>query len=138
MSNKIRHAGVVESITDECVKVRVTQTSACSACKIAAHCSASEQKEKLVEVYDMHSIKGRTVGENVVVSTSLGVGMRAVAIGFAIPFVVLVATLLIVLRLTGNEGAAAIAGIVSLAPCYLVIWLFRDKLRNRFTFVIED
>lgn len=138
MSNKIRHAGIVESVADDCVKVRVTQTSACSGCKLASHCSASEQKEKVVEVFDKDSIKGRTVGEQVVVSTSLALGMRAVVIGFVFPFVVLVATLVIVMQFTGNEGIAASAGILSLAPCYLLIWLFRDKLRSRFTFVIED
>lgn len=138
MSNKIRHAGIVESVADDCVKVRVTQTSACSGCKLASHCSASEQKEKVVEVFDKDSIKGRTVGEQVVVSTSLALGMHAVVIGFVFPFVVLVATLVIVMQFTGNEGIAASAGILSLAPCYLLIWLFRDKLRSRFTFVIED
>lgn len=138
MSNKIRHAGVVETITEDCVRVRVTQTSACSACKLASHCSASEQKEKVIEIFDRRSIAGHKVGENVVVSTSMQVGMRAVMVGFIIPFVVLVATLVVVLQLTGNEGLAALSGILSLVPCYLAIWLLRDRLRRRFTFVIED
>ena len=46
MSNKIKHAGVVDGVEGECVRVRILQSSACSACKVAAHCNASETKEK--------------------------------------------------------------------------------------------
>ena len=113
------------------------QTSACSACKLASHCSASEQKEKVVEVFDTHAADGRHVGDNVVVSTSLGTGMKAVMVGFVLPFAVMVATLVLVLQFTGNEALAALSGLASLVPCYLVIWLMRDKLRGKFSFVIE-
>lgn len=137
MSNKIRHAGVIEAITEDCVKVKIMQTSACSACKLASHCSASEQKEKVVEVFDTHAADGRHVGDNVVVSTSLSTGMKAVMVGFVLPFAVMVATLVLVLQFTGNEALAALSGLASLVPCYLVIWLMRDKLRGKFSFVIE-
>ena len=138
MSNKIRHAGVIDEIADDCVKVRITQTSACSACKLASHCSASEQKEKIVDVYDMQSAKSRQIGDNVVVSTSVSTGLKAVTIGFLVPFVVMVVTLVVVLNVTDNEAYAAFSGLASLLPCYLAIWMLRDKLRGRFSFVIED
>ena len=137
MSNKIRHAGVIEEISEGCMKVRIMQTSACSACKVASHCSASEQKEKIVDVYDRKSMEGRRVGESVVVSTSLSTGLKAVVIGFCIPFAVLVITLVVVLQLTGNEGYAALAALGSLVPCYAVIWLMREHLRSEFSFVVE-
>lgn len=137
MSNKIRHAGVIEEISEDCMKVRIMQTSACSACKVAAHCSASEQREKIVDVYDRRSMEGRRVGESVVVSTSLSTGLKAVLIGFCIPFAVLVVTLVVVLQLTDNEGYAALAALGSLVPCYAVIWLLREHLRSKFSFVVE-
>ena len=51
MSNKIKHSGVVENILGDSVQVRIVQTSACAACKVAGYCNASESKEKLVDVY---------------------------------------------------------------------------------------
>ena len=48
--NKIKHTGIVDGVEGECVKVRILQASACSACKVAAHCNASEMKEKMVEI----------------------------------------------------------------------------------------
>lgn len=50
MSNKIKHNGVVDGVEEGCVRVRILQSSACSACKVAAHCNASETKEKIIEV----------------------------------------------------------------------------------------
>ena len=50
MSNKIKHSGVVDGVDGTTVRVRILQSSACSACKVASHCNASETKEKLVEV----------------------------------------------------------------------------------------
>lgn len=136
MSNKIKHAGVIESVADDCVRVRILQTSACSACKVANHCNASESKEKLIDVYGS-SHAGYQVGERVMVVASPEVGVRAVAWGFGIPFVLLVVVVFIMVRLTGNEGLAALASLVALLPYYLVLYVLRDKIRERLSFGIE-
>ena len=136
MSTKIKHAGVIESVADDCVRVRILQTSACSACKVANHCNASESKEKLIDVYGS-SHAGYQVGERVMVVASPEVGVRAVAWGFGIPFVLLVVVVFIMVRLTGNEGLAALASLVALLPYYLVLYVLRDKIRERLSFGIE-
>jgi sigma-E factor negative regulatory protein RseC len=137
MSNKIRHTGVVESVTDECLKVRITQSSACSGCKIAAHCTASDQKEKLIDVFDKASIAGRRVGESVVVVATMKAGMKAVKLGFILPFLVLIVALAVSYQLTGSEPLAALIALASLIPYYLFIYLIRDRLRETFSFVVE-
>ena len=50
MSDKINHSGVVETVDGEHLRVRILQTSACSACKVAGHCSAAESKEKIKQI----------------------------------------------------------------------------------------
>ena len=57
MSNKIKHNGVVDGVEEGCVRVRIFQSSACSACKVAAHCNASETKEKIIEVQVADAVK---------------------------------------------------------------------------------
>ena len=136
MSNKIRHAGVIEEVGADRIKVRILQTSACAACKVAGHCNASESKEKLIDVYGQE-VSDYQVGEHVVVVASPEVGMRAVAWGFGIPFVLLVLTVFLMVRLTGNEGIAALSSLGTLLPYYLVLYLLRDKLRERLSFGIE-
>lgn len=135
MSNKIKHSGVVESIEDGCVHVRIVQTTACAACKVAGHCNAAESKEKLVDVYT-HDYHGK-VGDNVMVTTSGQVAMRALLYGFGLPFLILVTVLFALLQITGNEGVAALGGIGALVPYYGVLWLFRDKMQAQLAFTIE-
>ncbi len=137
MNDKIRHAGIVDDVTDDCIKVRIMQTSACSACKVASYCSASEQKEKIIDVYQTSGHGNVKVGDNVVVVSSMQTGMKAVTLGFAIPFMILVITLIAVLNLTHNEGFAALFSIFMLVPYYLFIWSIRTKLKKKFSFVLE-
>lgn len=136
MSNKIKHSGVIENILGDSVQVRIVQTSACAACKVAGYCNASESKEKLVDVYhaDTRHLK---VGDVVTVTASTQVAAQALLLGFGLPFVVLVAVLIAVLLITGNEGAAALSGLAALVPYYAVLFLFRNRIRDKLSFSIE-
>lgn len=138
MSNEISHAGVIESIAEGCVKVRILQTSACASCKVAAHCNASESKVKVVDVCGVANVSSLSVGQSVVVSTSRDVANRALLLGFGLPFLLLVAVLMMVLWITGNEGVAALSAIGSLVPYYLVLWLLRDRISRQVRFEIKD
>ena len=137
MSNKISHLGVVDSIEGDRVKVRIIQTSACAACKVAAHCNASESKEKLVDVFGCDTAKYAT-GQEVVVSASREVANRAILLGFGLPLLLLIGVLLMVLRWTGDEGTAAMASLGALVPYYIVLWLLRDSIRQQVSFRIEE
>ena len=133
---KISHSGIIESIAEGCVKVRILQTSACAACKIAGHCNASESKEKIVEVFTDHT-GGYSLGQEVVVCASRDVANKALLLGFGVPFLVLVGVLVLVLRVTGNEGVAALCGLLALVPYYFVLYLFRSRIREQLSFYIE-
>ena len=69
MNQRIRHSGVVESIEEGCVHVRIVQTSSCAACKVAGYCNAAESKEKMIDVY-CDAVADFKVGQQVTVSTS--------------------------------------------------------------------
>ena len=136
MSNKIKHSGVVENILGDSVQVRIVQTSACAACKVAGYCNASESKEKLVDVYHVDT-RNLRVGDVVTVTASTQVAAQALLLSFGLPLVVLVAVLIAVLLITGNEGAAALSGLAALVPYYAVLFLFRNRIRDKLSFSIE-
>ena len=119
------------------MKVRILQTSACAACKVAAHCNASESKEKIVDVLNVAHAESLRKGDSVVVSASGDVAGNALLLGFGLPFIVLVAVLVAVLLLTDNEGLAAVSGLAALVPYYAVLWLFRDRIRRKMAFELE-
>lgn len=134
--NKIRHSGIVDGVEGSCVKIRILQASACSACKVAAHCNASETKEKIVEVRVADAASYHP-GDSVVVVTDASVGYRASLYGYLLPLVAMVATLIAVLATTHSEGMAAVSALGILVPYYAVLYLMRNRLRNRFSFKIE-
>lgn len=136
MSTKISHSGIIESITGGCVRVRILQTSACAACKVAAHCHASESKEKIIDVFNCDTA-AFNVGQNVTVWASRDVANRALLLGFGLPFVIMMAVLLVVLLFTGSEGLAAVSALLSLAPYYLIIFSCRGMIQKKISFSIE-
>ena len=138
MMNKISHTGIVEAIEGGRVSVRIMQTSACVACKAAAHCSAAESKEKMVEVDDPEAAERHQVGDTVVVAMSERNGRDAVMLSFGIPLVVLIFTMVAVRWMTGKDGLAALTGVASLIPYYVAVFLLRGKLARKFAFVIEN
>ena len=137
MSTKISHSGIIEGIEGDCVKVRIVQTSACAACKVAGYCNAAESKEKIIDVF-CDSVAAYQVGQQVVVSASGQVAVKALLWAFGVPFVLLMAVLLLVLLLTGNEGWAALSALATLVPYYVLLWLLRDKMREQLAFTIEQ
>ena len=136
MNQRITHSGVVDSVEDGCVHVRIVQTSACAACKVASYCNASESKEKLIDVF-CDSVAEYKIGQQVIVSTSGQVAAKALLWAFGVPFVLLMVVLVLVLLLTGNEGWAALGALVALVPYYIILWLLRDKMREQLAFRIE-
>ena len=136
MHTQISHSGIVESVAEGCVKVRILQTSACAACKVASHCNASDKKVKIIEVF-CDDAASYQIGQEVRVTASRQVAANALLLSFGLPFLLLMLILIVTLKLSGNEGVAAIAAIASLVPYYLVLWLFKDRIRQRLAFALE-
>ena len=135
MSTKISHSGIIESIDEGCIHVRIIQTSACAACKVAGYCTAAESKEKIVDVYKPAG--NLKPGDAVTVTASAQIATQALLFGFAYPFVLLVVVLVTVLLTTNNEAIAGLSALASLLPYYAVLYLLRNRHRERFAFDIE-
>ena len=136
MNEKIRHEGVIESVTDRKVIVRIFQTAACSSCQIANHCSASEAKEKLIEVCADNETP-LNIGQHVVVSTSSKVAFLSVWLGFGLPLLLMLGVLFFSLWIGADESTAALAAIGILIPYYIIIWCSRKQISRRVSFTIE-
>lgn len=137
MENSIRHEGTVESVDGGHVRVRITQHSACSACKIASHCTASESKEKMVDVYHS-SITDLKTGDKVVVSTSGQTAGKALLLGFGLPLLLIIAVLGLLLSMGAAEGTAALSALGALVPYYILLWTQRHRIARDIAFKIEQ
>jgi len=137
MENSIRHEGTVDSVDGEHIRVRIVQHSACSTCKVASHCSASELKEKIVDVYHYkhHHIE---VGDAVIVSTSTHSAGKALLLGFGLPLLLLLIVIGVMFAAGVNEGITALTAIITLIPYYIGLWIFRQRIANSIAFFIEE
>ena len=134
--NEITHRGKIVEITPDFTTIEIIASSACSSCHAKSLCGMSEDQEKLImlatDPYAAHK-----VGDEVEVCTKMTMGLKAVWISYVIPLAVL---MILILSLSGVfetevfRGLAAIAGV---GVYYFIIWLFRDRLKNEFTFYIK-
>ena len=134
--NEIAHRGKIVEITPDFTTIEIIASSACSSCHAKSLCGMSEDQEKLImlatDPYAAHK-----VGDEVEVCTKMTMGLKAVWISYVIPLAVL---MILILSLSGvfeNEALRGLAAIAGVGVYYFVIWLFRDRLKNEFTFYIK-
>lgn len=138
MVTNIKHLGIVENINGSRLKVKIVQSSACSACSVKGHCSASETKEKIIDVYNKNNVPCQ-VGERVMIVGTTSMGMKAVLLAFVLPFIVLLLALIISLKVTGgDEAVSALVSLGTLVPYYLIIYICRNRLSRSFMFILES
>jgi len=65
-------------------------------------------------------------------------GWKAVVLGYVLPFIVLIVSIIIFLSLMKNEGFAALLSIFMLIPYYTGLYLLRNKLSKEFRFRIQE
>jgi len=136
MSGDISHEGVIVGIAGNCIDVRILQSSACSSCQAKSLCRVSESKEKDVQVY-VTSTADYRVGQQVRVIATERQGWKAVLIAFALPLALLVAVLVGASAYGCSELASALMALGILVPYYLVVALFRDRIRGMMGIRIE-
>ena len=137
MTNEtISHKGIVTSITDDELKIKILAQSACAACHAKSACGMGEQAEKILTV---PKPKGQEfqLNQTVNVQMTIGQGNKAAILAYLIPIILLLAVLFVCLGLGVNEGLSALISIVALIPYYIVLYLQRDKLKKKFEYTIE-
>ena len=132
----ISHEGVVSKITDDELEIKIMAQSACAACHAKSACGMGEQAEKILKVPRPKDKEFRLM-QKVNVTMAIGQGNKAAVLAYLIPILLLLAVLFVCLGLGLNEGLAALISIVALIPYYIVLYLRRDKLKNKFSYIIE-
>ncbi len=131
---RIEHKGVVSEIGNNLILVDLSVRSACAACHAKGVCGV-DSTQKTIEVRtDKTSFK---VGDTVNVIMQESLGMKALFLGYILPFIVLVTVLFVLLELGFNELISGLISIASLLPYYLILYFFKDRIKREFNFDIE-
>ena len=133
MEHRISHEGIVTSIDDNNVEVKILSKSACASCNIKGACNMSEMKEKIISI-NTPKANDFQIGQNVMVSMGLGQANKAIVFAYVIPTIILFSMIFILNHFKIEEGINALISICSLVPYYLILFLFRDKMKRKFEY----
>ena len=138
MDERIEHQGIVESVEDDCVKVRIVQVAACAECKAKSLCSSAESKEKVIEVKGIGVGADVCAGDSVLVYGSMQMGWAALRVAFIFPMVLLLLVGAICIALLNvSEGTTLLLMLLSLLIYGIVVYAMRSRIERRFSFGIE-
>ena len=132
----ISHEGVVTKITDDELEIKILAQSACAACHAKSACGMGEQAEKILTVPRPQG-KDFELNQKVNVKMAIGQGNKAAVLAYLIPIMLLLGVLFLCLGLNVKEGWAALISIAALVPYYIVLYLRRDKLKQKFDYIVE-
>ena len=136
MKDQISHPGVVVGISDKDIEVEILSSSSCGSCGIKSACGMSEMTEKRLTLPKPDD-KQFIVGQPVRITMNVSQGNKAALFAYFIPAFLLVAIIVILSNLSVKEWLAALIGIGSIAIYYLVLYFFKDKLRDEFKYEIK-
>lgn len=133
---QITHKGRIVAIDPEVTTIEIVAESACASCHAKGICGLGEEKVKQVLVrtsaWDPHN-----VGDEVEVVLKKAMGYKAVFIAYGMPLVVLFVALMVLNALGVGELYAGLGALGAVALCYLVIFLFRNKISKDYSFFLK-
>jgi positive regulator of sigma E activity len=132
----IRHTGIVKQVTPSSLVVSIINQSACSGCHVKGACTVADIQEKDIEITNFRQIY--TPGAMVTVIFRESSGMKALFLGYVLPFLILLTTLIIAIEVTGNEIYGGLIALAILVPYYFALYFSKDKLKKVFTFELEE
>lgn len=136
MGEHVSHPGVVVGINGDDLDIEILSSSSCGSCGIKSACGMSEMQEKRITV-PKPADKEFIVGQPVSIIMNASQGNKAALFAYFIPAFLLVAIIVILSNLLVKEWLAALIGIGVIAIYYLILYFFKNQLRDEFTYEIR-
>ena len=133
---QITHKGRIVAIDPEITTIEILAESACASCHAKGLCGLGEEKVKQIQVRTS-AWTPRKVGDEVEVVLKKAMGYKAVFIAYGLPLVVLFVALMLLNALGVGELWAGLGALGAVAICYLVLFLFRNKISKDYSFFLK-
>jgi len=132
----VDHEGIVIAVEIDFITVEIMNKSACTSCHAKGVCTLGDAKVKEIDIENT-GFKTYEVGEKVNVLLKRTLGYRALWLSYLIPLLILLLLLVSLSTIGFSELAVGLSIIGAISLYYFIIWLFRDKLKREFVFIIE-
>ena len=133
IGDQIQHDGMITQVEKDKLLVSIISMATCASCQVKGACSASDVKEKIVEVKP-YANQEYKIGDKVVIAIDQNVGAWAVLFGYVFPLIIVVVALIVFTNIIEDEGQAGLLSIALLAPYYAILYFTRKRMANNFEF----
>jgi sigma-E factor negative regulatory protein RseC len=133
-SGIINHEGIVQKIDDKSVIVSISSSTACSGCHAEGSCNMAGKEEKIIEVTGRYNVHP---GEKVTILMKQSMGYAALFLGYLLPLISVVTVLTILISIEVPELYAGMLSLAILLPYYLMLYFFRKRVNEKFTFTLK-
>jgi sigma-E factor negative regulatory protein RseC len=130
----INHEGIVQKADDKAAIVTISAATACSGCHAEGSCTLSGKEEKIIEVAGNYNVKP---GDRVTILMKQSMGYAALFFGYLLPLISVIFTLVILISINLNELSAGLISLAMLIPYYFILYLFRKRINEKFTFMLK-
>lgn len=130
----IDHIGIVQDADNNSVRVTITSSAACAGCQAEGSCNMSGHEEKNIEIQGSYNVKK---GDTVTVIMKQSMGYAALLLGYIFPVIPVLLVLIIMLYNGFTELASGLAAVGVLIPYYMILYLLRDRINDKFTFTLK-
>ena len=131
----ISHEAIVENRGKSRISLIITGNTACTSCHAKSSCTISGDKEKRLSIPNRGSIV--ETGDKVRVTLSQSLGFRALFLGYVLPFILVLAILLIMSLITDNELLTGLVSLSVLLPYFIFLRHFRDRIDRKFIYQLS-
>ena len=133
---QIIHPGIIKSISGNELQVCIIAQAACASCTLKGACSVSEVDKKIIDIC-VENPDDYKNGESIEVYFKQSLGFRALFLGYVLPFLILVISLITLMSITQNELLSGVISLMLLIPYYLILYFSKDKIKKTFAFSIK-
>ncbi len=136
MSSLIVHTATIVKIADGFVMLVMDKKPACNGCAMKKMCGVSDCTQDTIKIAVRNS-QDYAVGEEVLLNTTVQKGYLALFFGYILPFLLVVATLVLLYQLKYSDFVLGVSALLSLVVYYFVLWLMKKNISQQFTIQIH-
>ena len=131
----IEQKGIVEDIKANRIRIRFQPLSVCDNCQTKSICNLKGNQGNSIEIIDKSGIY--KVGDEVRLIIKKSLGYAALFLGYLLPLIIVLLFLFLFLSFRYNEILAVLGSLSMLAVYYLILYLIRNNISNRFKITLE-
>lgn len=134
----VEQKGIVIKKQEDKLVVKIEQKSTCSSCHARGACTSLDKKDKEIEIKSK-DIANYNIGDEVVITISTKLGMKAVFIAFVLPLILIVLALFLSIKIFSlSQSLSALISLVVLAAYYFLLYKQNLFLSKQFNFTIKE